>query len=74
METISPQGPEWPKHGSSRVLFLLDAASGLDEKLLRDWIERQRPASLRPADGPPRLKRSESPALDALAKDGEPAR
>ncbi len=50
METTSPQGPEWPKHGSSRVLFLLDAASGLDEKLLRDWIERRRPASLRPAD------------------------
>ena len=35
--------PVWPGRGSERVVFLLDAASGLERKLLRAWIERHRP-------------------------------
>jgi glycerol-3-phosphate O-acyltransferase len=39
----SPQEPDWPAASGRRVAFLLDAASGLEEGLLRAWIERHRP-------------------------------
>ena len=42
--------PGWPAAGTRRVLFLLDAASGLEERILRDWIERQRPDSTGASD------------------------
>jgi glycerol-3-phosphate O-acyltransferase len=35
--------PDWPAAGGRRVVFLLDAASALEERLLRDWVERRRP-------------------------------
>ena len=35
--------PDWPDAAGRRVVFLLDAASPLEERLLRDWIERRRP-------------------------------
>jgi glycerol-3-phosphate O-acyltransferase len=38
------QEPDWPAAEGRPVLFLLDAASALEERLLRGWIERQRPA------------------------------
>ena len=31
--------PSWPDHGNRSVVFLLDAATPLEEKILRDWIE-----------------------------------
>ena len=40
--------PGWPCPPDSRVIFLLDSSSGLEERLLREWIERQRPDSLEP--------------------------
>src|SRR5262245_1929932 len=36
--------PAFPATGGRRVIFLLDAASRLEEKLLRDWIARRQPA------------------------------
>ena len=39
-----PDEPAFPDAGGRRVVFLLDAASRLEERLLRGWIERQRPA------------------------------
>ncbi len=39
----SPHDPAFPDAGGRRVVFLLDAASRLEEKLLRDWIERHAP-------------------------------
>ena len=36
--------PAWPSAESGRVIFLLDAASGLEDRILRGWIERRRPA------------------------------
>ena len=33
----------WPEAAGKPVLFLLDAASGLEERLLRRWIDEQRP-------------------------------
>ncbi|MBJ22692.1 MAG: glycerol-3-phosphate 1-O-acyltransferase [bacterium] len=50
METPPPPGPLWPSHLPRRALFLLDAASGLDEQVLRDWLETNRPASIAPTD------------------------
>jgi glycerol-3-phosphate O-acyltransferase len=38
-----PPEPDWPAAGGRRVVFLLDAASRLEERLLHDWIERKRP-------------------------------
>jgi glycerol-3-phosphate O-acyltransferase len=35
--------PDWPAAAGRRVAFLLDAASPLEERLLRGWIERERP-------------------------------
>jgi glycerol-3-phosphate O-acyltransferase len=42
-----PDEPAYPDAQGRRVVFLLDAASRLEEKLLRGWIERQRPAGAR---------------------------
>ena len=36
--------PGFPSAAASRVLFLVDASSRLEERMLLDWIERQRPA------------------------------
>jgi glycerol-3-phosphate O-acyltransferase len=42
--------PTWPDpDGARRIVFLLDASSGLERKLLRDWIARSRPAGARAA-------------------------
>ncbi len=67
MEVHLPEGPGWPDPGAGRVLFLLDAASSFEEKILRSWIEAGRPpatpasevqavcipSSRRRQDGPP---------------------
>jgi glycerol-3-phosphate O-acyltransferase len=39
-----PAPPTWPESSGRPVLFLLDAASALEERLLRRWIEEGRPA------------------------------
>ena len=41
--------PCWPTLGGETILFLLDAASGLEERLLRSWIQRSRPETADPA-------------------------
>jgi glycerol-3-phosphate O-acyltransferase len=38
-----PDEPGFPEAGGRRVVFLLDAASRLEKKLLRGWIERRTP-------------------------------
>jgi glycerol-3-phosphate O-acyltransferase len=43
--------PDWPAEAAGRrVVFLLDAASALEERLLREWIERHRPAGAPPSE------------------------
>jgi len=42
------EDPGWPESGGRRVLFLLDASSGLEWRLLADWIERNRPEAVNP--------------------------
>jgi glycerol-3-phosphate O-acyltransferase len=36
--------PGWPDADGRRIAFLLDAASGLERRLLLDWLRRRRPA------------------------------
>lgn len=45
-----PREPGWPGHGKRAVVFLLDAASALEEDILRGWIERNRPDGVDRAD------------------------
>ena len=39
----SPAPFHWPTNADGHVLFLLDVASALEEQVLRNWIEEQRP-------------------------------
>jgi glycerol-3-phosphate O-acyltransferase len=50
MEPNAPAGAGWPEHGNRRVLFLLDAASDFDERILREWIDAHRPESVTVSD------------------------
>ncbi len=42
--------PGWPSLDGRRVVFLLDASSALETRLLESWIERHRPESVGAAD------------------------
>ena len=37
--------PSWPSTGDLRPIFLLDASSRLEERVLRAWIARQCPGT-----------------------------
>ena len=41
--------PDWPAADGGRTVFLLDAASGLERRILESWIERRRPVDQSPA-------------------------
>src|SRR3989442_15194826 len=86
MATPSPAGlaredrPAWPAPDGRRVVFLLDASSALERRVLVQWIERQRPAgagmfdlvAIPPSRGrrrarlDPRLQATPAPAADPL--------
>lgn len=66
-----PEEPAWPKASDgapSRVVFLLDASSAIERRLLLDWIERHRPPGADPAADQaasiPPSRRARSAALD----------
>jgi glycerol-3-phosphate O-acyltransferase len=42
--------PDWPVSDERRPVFLLDASSSLERRLLEAWIERRRPAGVEPGD------------------------
>jgi len=42
--------PCWPIVDGGQILFLLDAASGLEERLLRAWVERSLPEGADPTE------------------------
>ncbi len=77
-----PSEPDWPDAAAERVVFLLDASSGLERRLLEGWIARHRPAACSQASVevvaiPPSRRRRRSrrpdPRLEAsLATDGDP--
>jgi glycerol-3-phosphate O-acyltransferase len=46
MDLDTLREPAWPSHGARPVLFLLDAASSLEEQILRSWVDAQRPAEV----------------------------
>ena len=70
--------PTWPA-GNHRPIFLLDASSGLEERLLRAWIARRCPEGVSPSDYdivciPPTRRRkrvSLAPLENLLAGGGE---
>src|SRR5262249_56541423 len=41
--------PRWPAANGRRVVFLVDASSGLERRLLEGWIARARPKGVTPA-------------------------
>ncbi len=41
--TRLPEDPMWPATPGRRVVFLVDASSGLEARLIEDWIARTRP-------------------------------
>jgi glycerol-3-phosphate O-acyltransferase len=45
-----PSEPDWPDAQGRRVVFLLDAASALEARLLREWMARNRPEGIAAAD------------------------
>jgi len=71
--------PCWPTLGGERILFLLDAASGLEERLLRSWVERNLPEGADPTNvevfripsSRRRRRRSPDPKLEAALATGE---
>ena len=70
--------PGWPEVEARRPLFLLDASSGLERRLLEGWIQRQRPdsAEFDAVSIPPIRRRrrgaSLAPLEEALAAGGDP--
>ncbi|MBW1883864.1 MAG: glycerol-3-phosphate 1-O-acyltransferase, partial [Deltaproteobacteria bacterium] len=75
-----PEASGWPGRGKQAVVFLLDAASSLEEELLRSWIERTRPDEVDRSDieafripSSRRPRRTElGPLEPALAPDDDP--
>ena len=41
--------PEWPDSRGERIVFLLDASSDLERRLLESWVSRHRPTNGKPA-------------------------
>ncbi len=50
MTEDASHAPQWPTTANRPVLFLLDIASGFEEKILLEWIEAQRPESVPAGD------------------------
>ncbi len=70
---------DWPGAAGRRVIFLLDASSRLERRLLEQWIEQHRPADARGVSAIPippsrrRRRRPLDPRLEAaLATDDDP--
>jgi glycerol-3-phosphate O-acyltransferase len=73
------QEPDWPARENRRPIFLLDASSALERKLLLGWIERHAPQASPEWDEilvPPTRRRSDrvslAPLEEALAAGGDP--
>ena len=71
--------PCWPTLGGERILFLLDAATGLEERLLRTWVQRNLPDGADPTEveifripsSRRRRRQSSDPKLEAALAAGE---
>ena len=76
-----PEGGDqgWPYAAGQRVIFLLDAASGIEQRLLRQWIDEHRPDATNGCSAVPippsrqRRRRPLDPRLEAaLVTDDDP--
>ena len=45
---VTPDAPAWPTSNGQRVVFLVDASSALERRVLEQWIERARPETVSP--------------------------
>lgn len=69
-------GASWPDADGHRLIFLLDAVSRSEERLLRRWIEEHRPPHTAEAEAVPltpsrRRRRRDSDALEAALGRGD---
>ena len=72
--------PTWPQGGQGPVVFLLDAASGLEERILRQWAATARPDEVSATDVDcvvmastrRRRRRGDGRLEDVLAAGGDP--
>jgi len=79
IQTARVDEPCWPTVDAGQILFLLDAASSLEERVLRAWVERNRPEAVDPGDveifripSSRRRRRQElDPKLEAALAAGE---
>jgi glycerol-3-phosphate O-acyltransferase len=75
---LAADEPGWPSSNGHRVVFLVDAASAYERRLLEDWIARTRPAHVPPGEVesipiPPsrRGRRRLDPRLEARLATGD---
>ena len=79
IQTPRIEEPCWPTLGGEQILFLLDAASGLEERLLRAWVQRNLPEGADPTNvevfripsSRRRRRRRPDPNLEAALAAGE---
>jgi glycerol-3-phosphate O-acyltransferase len=81
-EALEALEPSWPDSNGRPIVFLLDASSPLERRVLESWIDRRAPDGVEPADYeiiaiPASRKRRRKSPLDphleaALASDTDP--
>jgi glycerol-3-phosphate O-acyltransferase len=82
LQDAEPPEETWPFVAGRRLIFLLDASSGIERRILRRWIETNRPESISPGsceliDIPPSRRQRRAQTLDprleaCLAVGGDP--
>src|SRR2546423_9226387 len=82
LQDAEPPEEIWPFVAGRRLIFLLDASSGIERRILRRWIETNRPESISPGsceliDIPPSRRQRRAQKLDprlqaCLAIGGDP--
>jgi glycerol-3-phosphate O-acyltransferase len=72
-QTTPPARGDWPFVGGRRLVFLLDAASSIESRLLEHWIDSHRPEGISPASceriAIPSSRRGGSGAVDRRLGD-----
>jgi glycerol-3-phosphate O-acyltransferase len=82
VQPLADAEPSWPALNGRRPVFLVDASSRLEERLLEAWIERRRPAQcsgghdlirIPPTRRPRQRRRSSLSRLEAVLAAGDDA-
>ena len=77
-DSASGERSGWSFERNTRVVFLLDASSGLEARLLREWVEERRPEdsprydfAMLPASRAPKAREHVDERLEALLAGGD---